>query len=47
MLRPALKPAWMRSSFHAPRFWAAKLLTPLPRVVKEVVTRLLSFTAAE
>ena len=43
----AKKPSWMRGYFLAPIFCAVKLEMPFPIVVKEVITRLFSFTAAE
>ena len=44
---PAFHPSRTRSFRCAPMFWAVKLETPLPRVVKEVTTRLFSLTEAE
>ena len=44
---PAENPARMRSIFPAPTFCAVKLEMPLPKVVSEVMTRLLSLIAAE
>ena len=44
---PALKPLRTRSILLAPMFCAVKLDMPLPSVVSEVITRLLSLTDAE
>ena len=44
---PARNPSLMREYISAPIFWAVKLDMPLPIVVKEVITRLFSFIAAE
>ena len=44
---PAWKPDLMRSNLPAPIFCAVKFDIPLPIVVNDVITRLLSLTAAE
>ena len=43
----ALNPCSTLSCFPAPRFCAAKLLVPLPRVVRLVMANVFSLTAAE
>ena len=44
---PARQPAFTRSVFPAPIFWAVKLEMPLPSVVKQVMVKVFSFTAVK
>ena len=44
---PACRPFFTLAGNPAPIFCAVKFDTPFPSVVKEVITRLLSLTAAE
>ena len=47
ILIPALKPFLALSTLPAPRFWAVKLDTPFPKVVKQVMEKVFSLIAAE
>ena len=47
ILIPAPNPFFTRSILPPPRFWAVKLDTPFPIVVKQVIVKVLSLIAAE